>query len=169
MREKIFFITCCLLASLIPLMPMQKSAPFEEASFPGWPDSYDGKALQSVPLTEREKRFAEDFPGRIGRFTDGSRELIIRWVGRGTRSVHPAADCFKASGYTIRGQAMRIDENGHRWSAFLATREAESLRVYERIYSAAAVDENWTDVSSWYWSATLGRSFGPWWVVTIAE
>ncbi|MCI0665355.1 MAG: hypothetical protein L0220_30200 [Acidobacteria bacterium] len=32
-----------------------------------------------------------------------------------------------------------------------------------------AVDENWTDVSSWYWSAMLGRSCGPWWVVTIAE
>jgi hypothetical protein len=44
-----------------------------------------------------------------------------------------------------------------------------TLRVYERVYSAVSADENWTDVSSWYWSALLGRSRGPWWVITTAE
>jgi hypothetical protein len=149
-------------------MPAQTGASFE-ATFPGWPGGYAGRGLQSVPLTEREKRFTKGFPGRIGRFTDGSREIIIRWLARETRALHPAVDCFKAAGYAIQPQAIKIDEHGHRWGAFLATRGEESLRVYERVYSGVSADENWTDVSSWYWSALLGRSRGPWWVITIAE
>jgi hypothetical protein len=77
-------------------------------------------------FSSREERFAADFPGRIARFSDGHREIIIRWVARETRALHSASDCFKGLGY-------------------------------------------WTDVSSWYWQATMSKTSGGWWAVTVAE
>src|SRR5262244_3280163 len=69
--------------------------------FPGWPTHYEGRALVELPLTPREATFTQDFPGRVGRFSDGQREIIIRWVGAPTRLLHSAADCFRGSGYAI--------------------------------------------------------------------
>ncbi len=71
---------------------------------PAWPTAFQGKALSELPLTDKERAFAQGFPGRIGRFSDGEREIIIRWVKGATRRLHPASDRFKGLGYTISFQ-----------------------------------------------------------------
>jgi len=54
-----------------------------------------------------------------------------------------------------------------RYSRFTATRGAEQLLVSEQIYDESG--RTWPDASSWFWSASLGQSAGPWWAVTIVE
>lgn len=162
------FIVCCALAAFAPLLPLRKSAAPANAAFPGWPAQFEGRALTVLPLTQREQRFAANFPGRIGRFTDGEREIVIRWVAQETRALHPAADCFRGLGYRVRPLPVRVDERGQHWGSFAANRDEETLRVYERIYETNGA-QSWTDVSSWYWRALLGQTHGAWWAVTVAE
>ena len=163
-RGPLVFLFACLAAAAAPLLP-SLSVP-AAAGFPGWPVQFEGRPLRQLPLTALEQRFAESFPGRLGRFSDGEREIILRWVPRETRKLHPAADCFKASGYELTMQPSEIDANGGRWGRFLARRGATALSVRERVHDAAG--NSWTDVSSWYWAAFWRRSNGPWWAVTIA-
>jgi hypothetical protein len=88
-----------LAAAVAALAPFatRSSGAVASAPFPGWPTHYDGRALTELPLTPREAGFTQDFPGRVGRFSDGQREIIIRWVGAPTRRLHPAADCFRGA------------------------------------------------------------------------
>jgi hypothetical protein len=162
----LWFVGACLLAAVMPLFS-GPAVPTPTAGFPGWPTRYEGKALQSLPLSSLEQRFAEDFPGRIGRFSDGRREIVIRWVSQETRKLHPAADCFRGSGYRITPQPIGVDAAGDRWGRFLATRGEQQIEVRERIHDDAG--KEWTDVSAWYWAALRGQSAGPWWVTTVGE
>jgi hypothetical protein len=165
-----FFLCCCTLAAITPLLGARTNVRNEAEPFPGWPRELEGRALIELPLTERERQFAQDFPGRLARFTDGEREIIVRWVTHPTRTLHPAADCFRGLGYGIEPQPLRVAGTQERWGSFTAVRKAERLRVYERIYTAnGLVADSWSDVSSWYWAALLGRTRGPWWAVTVAE
>jgi len=168
MRSSIFFIVCCLLAAVAPFAPIRSDVTNEQSAFPGWPSQIEGRDLTPLPLSLREERFAADFPGRIARFSDGRREIIIRWAPRETRALHPASDCFKGLGYSIKPLPARVDSAGHRWGAFEARRGDEALRVHERIYDSADKG-SWSDVSSWYWQATMGKTSGGWWAVTVAE
>ena len=168
MRSSVLFIVCCLLAAVAPFAPMRSDETNEQSAFPGWPAQLEGRSLTQLPLSSREGRFAADFPGRIARFSDGQREIIVRWVARETRALHPSSDCFKGIGYSIKPLAARIDSNGRRWGSFEARRGDETLRVYERIYDSAD-KESWSDVSSWYWQAMKGKTSGGWWAVTTAE
>ena len=172
MRSSLLFIICCLLAAVAPFAPMRSDAPNEQSAFPGWPAQFEGHGLTQLPLSSREERFATDFPGRIARFealfSNGQREMIIRWAPRETRALHPASDCFKGLGYSIKPLPARVDPAGHRWGCFEARRGAESLNVYERIYDSAD-KESWSDVSSWYWQAMMGQASGGYWAVTVAE
>ena len=134
--------------------------------FPGWPTKFEGKTLTPLALNEIEQSFASDFPGRIARFTDGDREIIIRWVTESTRMLHPSSDCFQGLGYTVKPLAAHRDEKGVLWARFSATKGDNRLVVYERIYDDTG--EMWTDVSAWYWSA-MNHDYGSWWAITIAE
>src|SRR5262245_8115155 len=91
----VLFILCCVLAAVAPLLSTRSNTLIGEAAFPGWPAKFEGRDLKPLPLSSREERFVADFPGRVGRFTNGKREIIIRWVARETRALHPASDCFK--------------------------------------------------------------------------
>jgi hypothetical protein len=146
-------------------------APSERASvedrFPGWPSAFEGRPLRQLPLSEREERFGAGFPGRIGRFTDGQRELIIRWVAAPTRQLHSAADCFQGLGYSTTPPAFWREADGNSWHRFTASRGAVSLTVREAITEGTA--GRWTEVSQWYWEALLGQTQGPWWAITVAE
>ena len=163
MRRVACFVAACLMAAAAPLLPRPEGrAEAARAAFPGWPSHFDGLPLRELPLSEREARFAEGFPGRIGRFTDGRREIVLRWVAEETRMLHPAADCFEGLGYAVR---RLPPEDG--WGRFEASKGDEFLLVRERI-----ADESggaWTDVSAWYWAAFWERTPGPWWSVTTAE
>jgi hypothetical protein len=147
---------------------MRSGVTNDQSAFPGWPDRFEGRGLKPLPPSSREERFAAEFPGRIARFSDGRREIIIRWVERETRALHPASDCFKGLGYSIKPLPARVDADGHRWGGFEARRGDEALRVFERVYDSAN-QQSWSDVSSWYWHAITGRSSGGWWAVTAAE
>lgn len=168
MARFIFYVIACALTATAPFVfSSQQKEKTVSANFPGWQKTFEGRELKQLDLTEREKRFGEGFPGEIARFTDGEREIIIRYVTEPTRMLHSASDCFKGIGYSIEPQPLRIDENGNKWGAFRATRRADDLKVYERIYDAQG--NSWTDVSAWYWAAITGKTNGAWWAVTVAE
>jgi len=164
-RSNLIYVVACAVAALVPLLSVQsKDQP--NAAFPGWPAQFEGNPLTPLPLTELEKRFANDFPGQIGRFTDGKREIVIRWVTEATRKLHPSSDCFQGLGYSVKPLALRRDDRGGLWSSFEATKGSEQLRVYEQIQNESG--QTWTDVSAWYWSA-LKDGNGSWWAITVAE
>jgi len=85
--------------------------------------------LVQLPLSSVEQHFAAQFPGRIGRFSDGQRNIIMRLVDQPTRLLHPAADCFRGSGYRVERARVRQDEDGSNWSCFRAQRDAQQRTV----------------------------------------
>jgi exosortase/archaeosortase family protein len=153
------------LAAAIPLWSPPPAASHE--GFPGWPVTFEGRTLTALPLTPQETRFEKSFPGRIGRFTDGERTIVLRWVRRPSRQMHPAETCFRALGFAIAPAPLVRAADGRLWSAFRASRGLESLQVRAQIRDEAGA--TWPDVSTWFWAAASGRSAGPWWAVTVAQ
>ena len=162
----IYLIACCL-AGLTPLVHIDRHVAKAHADFPGWPTHFNGKQLKKLSLSSRERNFETGFPGRIARFTDGERVLIVRWVTERTRKLHPAADCFKGIGYTIRTLPIRVDDREMLWGTFEAKNDEDAVLVKERLHDSGG--KSWTDVSSWYWASLLGETTGPWWAVTVVE
>jgi hypothetical protein len=138
-----------------------------EAPFPGWPTHYEGRTLVALPLTPRETAFLRDFPGRVGRFSDGEREIIIRFVGAPSRRLHAAADCFRGSGYSVTPLPARRDASGATMGCFRATLNGASMIVCEVIRDDRG--DSWSDVSAWYWDGMLRASPPPWWSFVVAE
>jgi hypothetical protein len=169
MRAITLFLILAAAASAIPAFTGPRSSKPMDSSGMNmqWPSRFEGAALRELALSDRERSFAEGFPGRTARFTDGRRELIIRWVTRETNEVHSAATCLQATGYTIVPRPMTIDSAGLRWSRFEASRDGERLDVRERIADESG--NQWTDLSAWYWAALLGDTSGPWWSWVVAE
>ncbi|HEU4458241.1 MAG TPA: hypothetical protein VFR90_03895 [Methylibium sp.] len=133
-----------------------------------WPREFDGRALRPMSLSPVEQRFANAFPGAIGRFFDGERLVVLRDVQRPTRMLHPAADCYRGLGWRIEGARLEHDRRDRLWRCFVARREGQApLRVCERIEGAPG--EAWTDASAWFWAAALGRTGGPWRAVTTVS
>ncbi|HRH40029.1 MAG TPA: archaeosortase/exosortase family protein [Pyrinomonadaceae bacterium] len=165
--QQIIFVAVCLSAFVTPFIFVGKETVKTNEYVVSFPKEFDGKLLKQLELSEREQFFLNDFPGEIRRFTDGNRELIIRYVATATRKLHPASDCFSAIGYSIKPLPLKIDDNQQKWSCFRATKDNESLNVCERIYSENG--KNWTDVSSWYWSAISEETGQGYWAVTVAE
>ena len=162
-----YAIAFYLLASLCAMaMGTERHLPSdtEAAPFPGWPSRFEGLPLRETPLTEREAAFNTAFPGRIARFANGERVVILRWVRHPTHRVHSAADCLRSAGWHITYEALIVVPDGD-WSSFTATRNGKTLRIRERC--SGETGKNWPDVSSWFWSALAGRTRGPWWVVTV--
>jgi hypothetical protein len=153
-------------AALAPFVTRSNGAA-ASAPFPGWPTHYDDHALTELPLTPRETGFTQDFPGRVGRFSDGEREIIIRWVGAPTRLLHSAADCFRGSGYAITPIAARKGRDGRTMGCFRATLRGASMTVCEVIRDERG--GSWSDVSAWYWNGMLRSSPPPWWSFVVAQ
>jgi len=167
MRGLAFYIVSCVIAVVMLYLPWPTALPDEQPEFPGWPSEYEGSDLRSLDVSQRERAFEAQFPGKMAKFTDGGRIIILRWVTKPTRKLHPASDCFKAVGYRVRPNNIKMDGHGNAWGSFQGTRSGESFSVYERIHDSSG--GKWTDVSSWYWAAILGRTSGPWWAVTLIE
>jgi len=168
MRSIVFFALCAV-ACLTPLvLPRNAENLVSTRAFPGWPKEYRGAALESVPPQKADLAFYQEFPGKIQCFKQGARRVILRWVAKPTRQLHPSSDCFRGSGFDVTWQPLIIDADGNRWSTFTARKAENKLVVHERIYDGEGA--NWTDISSWYWAALLGKTHGPWWsVVEIAS
>lgn len=165
---KKLWIIIHLIAAIIPLYRITHSTETQTVPFPGWPETIEGRPIQELPLTDREKTWHENFPGRIGRFTDGEHEIIIRWTVRPTRKLHLAESCLKGSGYVVQPQGLVEDRQGSYWSRHLAQQKGkQTLEIRERISDEQG--NSWSDVSSWFWAAMLKKSQGPWWAVTISR
>ncbi|RQO53534.1 hypothetical protein DBV14_13875 [Variovorax sp. KBW07] len=133
-----------------------------------WPSRWDGLPLRPLALSEVEQRFADRFPGAIGRMTDGTQTLVMRQVKQPTRMLHPAVDCYRALGYRIEQARLERDAQERLWRCFVAQRHgAQKIRVCERIVDAQGAA--FTDTSAWYWAAASGQSHGPWQAVTVAK
>ncbi|HEY0944925.1 MAG TPA: hypothetical protein VGD81_06640 [Opitutaceae bacterium] len=162
----------CAIAAVWPLVQPGRSATAREAetrpaaTFPGWPETFEGKPWIRVPPSGRVARFAAGLGGETGVFEQGGRVVVLRWVASPSRAVHPIADCFRARGYRVKAAGLARDAAGMVWSELVADRGEERWRVRERITDEAG--RSWTDVSAWYWAAQRGVSVGPWWAVTIA-
>jgi hypothetical protein len=137
------------------------------AGFPGWPATFEGRALAPLESTGREARFAAGFPGKVGAFTDGERTIVLRWVACETRKLHPALHCLRGLGYAVQPGPVWRDSAGRHWGTTLAERDGRRRRVRERISDGAG--REWTDVSAWWWDAWRGNSPGPWWAATVFE
>jgi hypothetical protein len=162
-RGLIAALSASVAAGLVPLVvPAERPV---GGPFPGWPEHYAGRLLHPLPLGEREAAFARGFPGRIARFHDGQRQLVLRYVDRATRQLHPASDCFRGGGYAVTPRPVRREADGRLGSCFAAARGTESLLVCERIDGPDG--RTWSDVSAWYWAALAGD--GPYWAVTVVE
>lgn len=132
-----------------------------------WPHEWQGRTLRPLALTTVEQRFAQRFPGHIGRFEAGGSVWVLRDVALPTRALHPASDCFRGLGYRIEHTRLQREADARLWRCFVAERDGERLRVCERIVDAD--DQDFVDASSWFWAATLGRSSGPWRAMTRVE
>ena len=161
------FLLAALAAAVAPLVGASSDAGAGNAGFPGWPTDYEGRALTEMPLTPRENSFVRDFPGRVGRFSDGRREIIIRFVDAPTRRLHPAADCFRGIGYGITPMPVRKEASGAAMSCFRAGHGGDAIAVCELIRDQHG--SVWPDVSAWYWNAIFGATEGPWWSFVVAE
>jgi len=157
----IVLVACAVAAGFVQRAPAARSLAVE------WPHTWDGRALRPLAPSDVEQRFAARFPGAIVRLTDGERQFVLREVREPTRMLHPAADCYRASGFRIDATRLELVGQQRRWRCFDADRGAERLRVCERIVDADG--QAFTDSSSWFWAALLGRSAGPWQAVTVAE
>lgn len=161
----ICLITCGLAAAAPFLHRQGADQARVQPAFPGWPDTFAGAPLHELPLSVRERQLLKGFPGRIGRFAGTRSELVIRWVTSETRMLHPASDCYRAMGYTVKPLPLYVDSGGRRWGAFKATRAGQGVYVREQIADVAG--QCFSDVSAWYWSALMGKSEGPWWAFTV--
>jgi hypothetical protein len=132
-----------------------------------WPTTWEGHLLRPLAFSAVEQRFAARFPGRMARLTDGEQVLVLREVRKPTRMLHPAADCYRGLGYSIRQAQLERDAQQRLWRCFVAERDGRQIRVCERIVDANG--QAYTDASSWFWAAQLGQSTGPWQAITTAR
>jgi hypothetical protein len=165
-RWRLAFAAVLAACALLPAL-RARTAPAGVSPHVEWPAQWEGRALRPLALSPVEERFASGFPGRIARLTDGEQVLVWRHVQRPTRMLHPAADCFRGLGYRIDRIRLELDAQQRRWRCFEADRAGRRWRVCERIVDAEG--QAFTDASSWYWAAQLGRSAGPWQAFTTAR
>jgi hypothetical protein len=162
------FLLAAIAAGLAPVLGRtEDTLRVGTGGFPGWPTHHEGSALTPMPLTQREMAFVHGFPGRVGRFSDGRREIIIRWISAPTRRLHSAADCFRGSGYAIAPLPVRLDAAGTAMGCFRASDRADVMTVCEVIRDERG--ESWPDVSAWYWNAMFGTTRAAWWSFVVAE
>jgi exosortase/archaeosortase family protein len=162
-----FFVVACLLALTAAFVPRQSLSEPSVREFTGWPDTYAGRPLVAETAPPEVAEFYRRFPGKVAHFRSGSTLYVFRFLTEPTRRLHPAQHCYRASGYDTGPEHSCFRQDGERYGCFTARRGTQKIAVSERIYDVNS--GAWTDVSAWYWAAVLGRSQGPWWVVTIAE
>lgn len=160
------FLIACFTAFIAPFF-VQTSQNIVKQTSVEFPKYFENRQLQQLDLSEKEKFFLIEFPGEVKRFTDGRREIIIRFVTEATRKLHPATDCFLAIGFEIKTLPIKLDEKNNKWACFSAKKNKETLKVCERIYTDSG--ESWTDVSAWYWSALSDLNATGYWAITVAE
>jgi hypothetical protein len=152
------FALLALMAALIPLVPDPAGPARPDTA--SWPASFEGRKLIPLPPAAEDRILARRFPGRVARFSDSRRQIVLRRLDSATRRLHPASDCYRAIGYRIEPAPMRLVEGRGPASCFIARRGGRVFLVCEQVRDPAG--RSWPDISSWYWAALLGASQGPW-------
>jgi hypothetical protein len=122
--------------------------------------------MQEEELKDTERRFAAG--DRLGRFQQGGRRWLVRSIEDASRRVHPAEECYRATGWRVRPRPAQLSSGSDeglsarplRWGCFSARRGAEEVEVCQTITDDSG--RAWSDVGSWWWSAAFGQSKGPW-------
>jgi hypothetical protein len=153
-------------AAAAPLMRRSGDAGEAERGQP-WPERFEGRPLAALPPAPEDAILARNFPGRVARFSDGRRQIVLRRLAAATRRLHPASDCFRATGYEISPAPMRVAPGRGPASCFTARRDGLAYLACEQVSDQAG--RSWPDVSSWYWAALLGTSRGPWLATLTVE
>lgn len=167
-RQVVLYLLAVCLAVVVSCMNMfQHERSAQPDDFNGWPRTFEGQVLYPLSLSDWELNFASHFPGRIAKFSDGNRQIIMRWIRVETRQLHSLQDCLKGAGYAVSRQTISMHSGGQRWVNFIAEKPGSILAVRERITDEAG--GSWTDVSQWYWSALMGKTRGPWLSVSVIE
>ena len=165
---KLMFALVLCFCALLPWLRHASPAPAAASTTAAeWPARWEGKPVRPLALSAVEQRFADRFPGRMARLTDGEQVLVLREVRQPTRMLHPAADCYRGLGYRITQAQLEHDAQQRLWRCFVAERDGRRTRVCERIVDAQGLA--YTDASSWFWAAQLGQSTGPWQAITTAR
>ncbi|MEO8016416.1 MAG: hypothetical protein ABI769_01275 [Pseudomonadota bacterium] len=154
-------------AAISPLLALECNVPVAHAAFPAWPHEFRGRPLVEMRLNADERRFLADFPGAVARFSDGEHDIIMRWVGQPTRRLHQAEDCYRGWGYEVSQSRLHKDADGTPWRCFTARNGKGERAICEQMRDLEGT--HFTDVSSWYWAATLHKTTGPWLVTTVAQ
>jgi hypothetical protein len=167
-RLRVVALAVLMACGLMPwLLAKPSSAEASRAEAVVWPDRWEGRPIRPLALSPVERRFADRFPGAIGRFTDGERVMVLREVVRPTRMLHPATDCYRGLGFRVEQAHLERDSRQRLWRCFTAGSGRQRLRVCERIEDSRG--QGFTDTSAWFWSASLGQSEGPWRAVTVVS
>lgn len=148
-------------ASLLPEPPRPSQVAAQ------WPARFEGRLLAPLTPAPEDAALARSFPGKVSRFSDGRRQIVLRRLTSATRTLHPARNCFGALGYAITPAPIRIGADGQQSACFYATRRGKTSHVCEQVRDAEG--RGFADISGWYWSALLGRSRGPWIAVMTVE
>lgn len=166
MKATRLLLLACACAAIAPVFSGDQQHIAAE-TVPRWPTHFQGRMLHELPMNERERNVLAGFPGAVSRFTDGERDIVMRWVTQPTRRLHPAEDCYRGLGFETSQSHIVSDGDGTQWRCFTASRDGEHRQVCEQLQDSEG--GRWTDVSAWYWAAALKRSEGPWLVTTVAE
>lgn len=161
---------CAVLAALAPLVS-HPSLPTRQGvvHFSGWPQDWMGQSLHRLPPTPLDERWIALSAGPLARFqlTNGN-ELLLRWVERPGRGVHPPEDCYRAQGYTVTSLDMVLSPAPGAlglasWRRFRAVKGAEDVEVREIIVSQTG--QSYSDPAWWWWcvAGPGATDRGPWW------
>jgi exosortase/archaeosortase family protein len=182
-----YFVTCVFIAVLGGL-PQHRPVVELPPNIPVlWPASWEGRQLIAVPASPETEFFWRDFPGACREFAMQPKDdeglaapdrLVLRFVRRATRQLHPAEDCFRGAGYKIKPLPLLNDEKGRGWSGFVAERPERRWTVRQCIVTVrdgdlrraenTKTERSWPDVSSWYWDAARpGTASSPALAVTV--
>ncbi|MDZ4833343.1 MAG: exosortase/archaeosortase family protein [Candidatus Melainabacteria bacterium] len=160
------FAVASVVACLIPFFQAPYHENISKSGESAWPGEFEGCVLKPVKLSSVETKFSSEFPGRIAKFSDGKRTILYRQVNKPTRQLHPSSDCYKGNSFKLRPMAALRDTEGKVWSRFQASKGGRNLEVREIVSDSQG--RTWSDTSSWYWSALLGKTQSPWMAVTVA-
>ena len=155
----------CIASMIIALLPFFRTGiNTDQIQDIQWPEEILGEKIIETPLSDQDKIFLTDFPGKVARFRSTNKEYSLRYITRPSRKLHSSAVCLSSNAAEISYLPLWEDRQGRRWSQFKAKWKRKNLLVKEII-----IDKNHkssSDASSWYWQAILNKSDGPWLSIT---
>ncbi len=159
------FVTLACGVSLCTLLPARTESTAEAPDFPTL-SFYQGRAVEEIPLSEKEEIFAKNFPGQLKVYRIENGTLILRRITKASRMLHPSYHCLKAEGFSISNSSLKKTPEGQALLQYQVTRGAERFLVTESIRNLDG-SRHWTEVSAWYWHALFHPDSGPWEAETL--